>query len=68
LSKKPCTLRGAGLFFAFFLTTVVILKSLSLICHSGLDPESSGFALDFLLGFTPLEIGTAISRDYGLLP
>jgi hypothetical protein len=38
LPKKPCTLCGAGLFFAlFFFTTVVILKSLPFICHSGLD-------------------------------
>jgi FSR family fosmidomycin resistance protein-like MFS transporter len=28
-------------------TSVVIQKCLSLICHSGLDPESSDFHLDF---------------------
>jgi len=34
-SPAPCVVRG--FFLAYFFTTVVILKSLPFICHSGLD-------------------------------
>jgi len=53
---RPSPLGGrvrGGLGFAFCNwkklanVSVVIQKCLSLICHSGLDPESSDFHLDF---------------------
>jgi len=66
LSKEPCTLRGAGLFFAlFFFTTVVILKSLPFICHSGLDPESSGSGLDSCWGLPRWKSGQRCQESMG---